>query len=101
MKRNRIALSLAMVGIAIFSSRASAQAEVAPWGNIEAIRVEGQRIPLHAALCVLGADGEVDEVARAELLAGELVADVDHAEGASKPHARDRARQGVGACGDV
>jgi hypothetical protein len=60
-KTNRcVTLAAAAVCAALGGAgRALAQAEVTPWGSVPGIRVEGERMPLAASVCAVGADGAV------------------------------------------
>ncbi|HEY0776696.1 MAG TPA: DUF1080 domain-containing protein [Gemmatirosa sp.] len=41
------------------AARASAQAEVAAWGNVAGLRVQGQLMPFETSVCALGPEGAI------------------------------------------
>ncbi|RYX81987.1 hypothetical protein EON73_04540, partial [bacterium] len=43
----------------LFWGEAKAQTEVAPWGNITGIRIDGQLMPFETSLSVMGKDGKL------------------------------------------
>ena len=58
-------LCLGFSFLLIFSAQATfAQTEMAPWGNINGIRVGGQLVPFESALCVMGKNGKITSTGR-------------------------------------
>ena len=53
----RLALLLCLLSMSF--SRAVAQAEVEPWGNMNGIRVDGQLMAFSSSLRVIGTDGTI------------------------------------------
>jgi hypothetical protein len=51
------AVALALVAAGVAAGDASAQAEVAAWGNLEGIRVDGHLISFETGVCLLRPDG--------------------------------------------
>lgn len=58
MRRRHTRTALIPLLLAASSTALSAQVEVAAWGNIAGIRVEGALLPVESALCVLDSSGE-------------------------------------------
>jgi hypothetical protein len=51
------ALAMALAAAGIAAGDAAAQAEVAAWGNLEGIRIDGHRMAFETGVCLLRADG--------------------------------------------
>lgn len=48
----------------LFLHQAKAQTEVAPWGNITGIRIDGQLMPFETRLTVIGKDGKINSTGK-------------------------------------